>query len=208
MEEPLSPWLDNLPILYPNEPSWNKTEPKVICTSFVFTPMVFCDPTQPPETYTGFQIDLFKATAKELNWTLGKDFTFKCMDWLPQEDDLASNNGSCYMVASAIDVQTFHLARGIKFGNSYLQAGYKIMVASPQSANDPWGFMKAFSWEVWVLLLATALVVPTVAWFVEGMVWGPHRLVSPQDFIDQEQFMLQNLPVCLNSVFPFVLYYF
>ena len=140
--------------------------------------MVFCDPSQPPETYTGFQIDYFKAVALEMGWELGKNYTFKCMDWLPQEDDLASNNGTCYMVASGIDVQTFLIATGIKFGNSFYQAGYRIMIAAQKPSTDPWAFLKAFSWQVWVLLLCTALIVPTMAWFVEGMVWGPHRALD------------------------------
>lgn len=70
---------------------------------------VTCDPTQPPTTYDGYQVELWRRIATELGWGDG-DWFFTCMDWTPMIDDILSADGKCTMAAAGAQ------QRGMPFG--------------------------------------------------------------------------------------------
>ena len=41
-----------------------------------YTPYIFCDARQPPDTYTGYYVELFRALAQRLDWLSDFDSWF------------------------------------------------------------------------------------------------------------------------------------
>jgi len=73
-----------------------------ICIS-PFTPEIYCKPDAPPDTYEGYQVELFTEIARHTDWLSDfRSWTFSCLDWKEMIADLQSPNGTCLVAPSAL----------------------------------------------------------------------------------------------------------
>lgn len=144
-----------------------------ICTS-EYTPIVFCVDREPSQ-YGGYEIELFERVRLQLGWDPSR-FNWSCTDWDSMISSLQAGDGVCDLGVAGIDVNIDYLAEGIIFTFPTLSSGgYRILVPAEQDASATFAFMSAFTWQLWVAIICTMVVVGCILWAVER--WA--NLVPP-----------------------------
>lgn len=79
-------------------PAPNPTRPRA-------QPMVSCEPSEDPSTYTGYVIELFRLLAHELGWREGADWVMRCMPFSDMLSNVLDPDGSCTIAAAGARAQ-------------------------------------------------------------------------------------------------------
>lgn len=135
-----------------------------------------CNASETSDKYDGFAYDLFTAATISLNWADGVNYTINCM----QKDQVISallkgDNATCYMAIGAITVDSELVNQGVLYSWPFYQGGLRILTTSSSGTGGIFSFFNTFTWQLWVLIAGTAIVVPLVGWLAEGVVWGAER---------------------------------
>lgn len=154
---------------------------KEVCISS-WTPMVYCDNTTDPANYTGYQVELFRHVAQELQWA-PESWYFRCMDWTPMLDDLLSDSGTCYLSAAGITVDADLMDEGMMFAWPNYKQGFRVLVSGKFDFGDMWSIFRALHWQVWLGLLITSIGVCFIYFFFEK--WYYH--IRTLEFVKRQQ---------------------
>ena len=157
---PLAPVL---PLPYPNA-----TLPLHVCTSNL-RPMTMCRPGMNSTDFTGFDIELFRQAASELNYEEGIDYVFICMPFGEIITSLATPNdtSTCAMAISAITVNSQREADGIKFSFPYFNENLAVMVPTTVASSNGWGWVSPFTTGLWIITICTAIVFAVSVFIIE-----------------------------------------
>lgn len=137
-----------------------------VCIS-PYTPDVFCNDTEPPETYNGYGLQIFQAIAQRTPWL--RDFgswSYRCMPWDDMIDSISAPNTTDCILTLLVQPEPenkFLPSRPIN------QNGLMILTRRGQALKStglftPFG---AFSWDLWLLLFGSAFLVGGVLWLYD-----------------------------------------
>lgn len=99
-------------------------------------------------------------------------YEFKCMEFTPLENDLFSGgsfgNGTCDMAVNGYSAIPFlEEEKGLTFTWPCTQVGKLILVKAEREAPTMWFFLSAISWQVWIILVITAVLTGVIVWLLE-----------------------------------------
>lgn len=135
-----------------------------------------CSANATSDTFDGFAYDLFTAATISLNWADGLNYTIKCMEKEQVIEALITGDtNSCYMAIGGLKVDSNLIQKGVEYTWAYYQGGLRILTTAATTTGAMWAFLDTFTWQLWVLLVGTAVAVPLFGWLAEGIVWGKER---------------------------------
>ncbi|KAJ9511220.1 hypothetical protein QJQ45_017184, partial [Haematococcus lacustris] len=132
-----------------NEPI--ETKPlRVVCIG-PYEPIVMCDPAGPQESYTGYEVELFRKSAAYLasqghtEW-LPEAYVFNCSDWdyIMADLLLPASQRTCDMAFQGMSATSERIAAGYQFSGPDYASGREIMVFMSLKP-DMWLFLRPFS---------------------------------------------------------------
>ncbi|KAL6748931.1 hypothetical protein V8C86DRAFT_2863839 [Haematococcus lacustris] len=124
-----------------------------------------CDPAGPQESYTGYEVELFRKSAAYLasqghtEW-LPEAYVFNCSDWdyIMADLLLPASQRTCDMAFQGMSATSERIAAGYQFSGPDYASGREIMVFMSLKP-DMWLFLRPFSSTVWLLMFATSAFV-------------------------------------------------
>ncbi|XP_057968310.1 glutamate receptor 3.2-like isoform X2 [Malania oleifera] len=122
--------------------------------------------------FSGFSLDVFDAVTKLLPYQLP-------YEWIPFNgtyDKLVEAVNQKALDAAVGDMQiTSDWCKLTEFSQPYVESGLVIVVpVNSNESQEPWMFMRPFTWGLWSLMAAMSVFTGVVVWFIE------HR--SNEDF--------------------------
>jgi len=124
-----------------------------------------------PETWTGYEVELFKRVAEKLNWPM-EQMEWKCMAWSEVEDKLIAGDGSCDVAAMGLNAWVDYIEEGIVFSWPTYANSLIIVVSDAQQSVNIWAFLDAFEWQLWVVIIVTSFGVGLVVFAVDSWIVG------------------------------------
>ena len=76
---------------------------------------VQCDPKKDQESYTGYQVELWRDVARLAPWLGPDSYFFDCLEWGAMIADLVSPNGTCFAAPAGVDVTIINIKAGLQF---------------------------------------------------------------------------------------------
>ena len=140
-----------------------------ICTTAAL-PVVTCTPGGSALAYSGFEVELFRAAAAVVGWRESTDYSFECSTFAAIAADIVSPNGTCIAAFGAMDVTPSRLQQGVKHTVPTFMNSLSILIYSHVERGSMWAFATAFSWQLWLAVAMTGMVVGVVIWLVEEAV--------------------------------------
>ena len=105
-------------------------------------------------------------------------------DWADLEDHLVAGDGFCD-IAVGMDVLHSYLKQGIVFTWPTFRNGFRVLVSIEKAPPGWFAFTAAFTWEVWVAIVATAIAVGFIVWGIDAFLTRrrrpSHSLDCPSD---------------------------
>ena len=84
--------------------------------------------------------------------------TWKCMDWDVMLDHLKAGDGVCDVAVAGIGTTTELIDAGVSFSWPTYRNGLKIMTVYTEAEQSSiWSFFDAFTTELWIIIVATAI---------------------------------------------------
>lgn len=147
----------------------NNTGALTVCIAD-WAPFVFCQPEfHLPDSYTGFDVEMFRSISKRLGMQEEVDFNFKCIPFSDFESSLTSPQGECDAAIGAITVTNARADLGYKFTYPYYATGLGILVKYDTKQISGWGWLKPFSLSLWIGLILTMILVPLAVFVLEAL---------------------------------------
>eukprot|EP00798_Chlamydomonas_sp_ICE-L_P031620 gene31620-6814_t len=137
-------------------------------------PLSYCDNSTDSTKYTGFSVELFRKLATYNNLTENVDYYFDCVRSSYQKQSLKDPNGTCWSVATGLEIRQENLAE-IQYTWPIGRQGLRILIHYDEP-QDIWFIFSAFELEVWLAMLGTAFATGIVVWALEecsGKLWVP-----------------------------------
>lgn len=150
------------------DPSVNYTaNPLQVCIRDT-PPWARCAENLNQSQWSGFDVQLFRVAAQELNLKEGLEYNFKCVTLSDILEAIAIPDSECDVALGGLAVSPDRQAAGIRFSWPYLQSDLAIIVsASAVEENYGWAWLKPFDTSLWVAIILTILVLPLLIWLVE-----------------------------------------
>ncbi|GAB4818107.1 hypothetical protein N2152v2_005153 [Parachlorella kessleri] len=111
--------------------------------------------------YNGYEIQLFRRAQQLMGWS-NAQLNWSCLPYNEVKDHLAAADGICDIGMAGIGLNIENIDRGLRFSLPTLRGGYKIMIVVQQAGSGAWAFLDAFSWQLWLAIVLTALGVGLV----------------------------------------------
>lgn len=122
-----------------------------------------------PLSYTGHDVELWREIAGELLLDEGVDYLFRCMKFQVLMDELHDPRGNCTFAIGGITVTSARKDEGVGFSYPYWSTALTALVKSTRSAPDGWGFVRPFTWSLWLAILLTLAVFPVLLFVTEWL---------------------------------------
>eukprot|EP00890_Picochlorum_soloecismus_P002632 jgi/Picsp_1/336/NSC_00335-R1_glutamate-gated kainate-type ion channel receptor subunit 5 len=103
-----------------------------ICTS-EWTPSVICSGLGNPLQWSGYEIELFRATMPLMGWTFDM-LDWRCLDW-DEMEDLLINTEECDIFPAGVSPEMRLTDEGVQFSGATMESGLGILTRAEDSAN-------------------------------------------------------------------------
>jgi ABC-type amino acid transport substrate-binding protein len=156
--------------------------PYRVCTINV-PPMAICEVNNTdPSSFSGLSIDYFRDAASLIGWTetdgaspaaAGANETtyyFRCLGvetGTVLREELVPEDGSCDIFVAWTTISAERTELGVQWAVSYYPGSVSILVASTPALEKGWGFFDPFTWDLWVAMGVTAVVLPIIVYSLE-----------------------------------------
>eukprot|EP00887_Chlorella_sp_A99_P004828 scaffold4.g4828.t1 len=117
----------------------------------------------------GHDVELWREIAGELLLDEGVDYLFRCMKFQVLMDELHDPRGNCTFAIGGITVTSARKDEGVGFSYPYWSTALTALVKSTRSAPDGWGFVRPFTWSLWLAILLTLAVFPVLLFVTEWL---------------------------------------
>jgi len=145
-------------------PYFEDKDKLTICTS-EWTPSVICSGLENPLQWSGYEIELFRATMPLMGWTFDM-LEWRCLDW-DEMEDLLINTEECDIFPAGESPEIRLTNEGVQFSGATMESGLGILTRAEDSGTSFWYFFSAMSVAVWLALLGTAVLVGIIVWVFE-----------------------------------------
>ena len=133
-------------------------------------PMSYC-PQNSWSTFSELSIQAFREAAeKDLNWKEGENYKFVCLDLGTSElieKELLPENGTCDAFIASTTITAERTKMGVVWAFPYWTGSIGIMVKSDTSTSSGWAWVQPFTWDLWLALGITVLLLPIVLYLFE-----------------------------------------
>ena len=76
---------------------------------------VLCNAGEPPETFSGYQVELWREVTRRIPWLETDAYFFDCLPYPDMYEDITSPNGTCFAAPLGLDVTIENMKAGIKY---------------------------------------------------------------------------------------------
>jgi ABC-type amino acid transport substrate-binding protein len=80
---------------------------------------------------------------------------------------LTQADSACTAAAAGITITTEREAQGVQFSYPYMKSALGVLVQSNPQSSTGWGFLKPFTWQLWLALLLTLICFPPMVFSLE-----------------------------------------
>lgn len=143
----------------------------IVCT-LERQPMAYCPKANNSTSgFGGLSIQAFREAALDaLGWQEGEDYEFVCLslgtsDVIKQE--LLPENGTCDAFIASTTITTERTEMGVVWAYPYWKGSVGILAQSVPNSSDGWAWTKPFTWELWLALGITVIVLPLIVYGLE-----------------------------------------
>ncbi|PSC76640.1 glutamate receptor [Micractinium conductrix] len=123
--------------------------------------------TYDPADFSGHDVAVVRQAAAVLGLVEEVDWEFRCDSFSTMVKSLTNGSGPCSAVAAGVTITTERESQGIKFSYPYYSSSLSTLVQATTSSGTGWGFIRPFSWTLWLALLITLLVFPLLIFLIE-----------------------------------------
>lgn len=139
-----------------------------------------CSPDDDPSAFTGFDVELFRETARLAGWTesVGSDtkasYRFVCTQgliWPDIVEKLANESlyDECAGAAGEFVQNSARWDMGVHFSTPYYRTGLAVLIKTGGLEFNSWAFMKPFQPSLWIVFIVTIVSVPMIVWVYEQL---------------------------------------
>ncbi|KAL4856215.1 Glutamate receptor 3.6 [Chlorella vulgaris] len=132
--------------------------PIAICTNATSTA---------PASFSGHDVEMIRIAADRLALIEGQDYDFKCVAFSTLVASLTQVDSVCTAAAAGITITTEREAQGVQFSYPYMKSALGVLVQSNPQSSTGWGFLKPFTWQLWLALLITLICFPPMVFSLE-----------------------------------------
>lgn len=159
--------------------------PYRVCTINV-PPMAQCQVNNTdPSSFSGLSLDLWRDAASLVGWSETEEGTsppagtnettyyFVCLGvetGTALEDDLVPEDGDCDVFVAWTTISAERTALGVQWAVPYYSGSISILTVSTPSLEEGWAFFNPFTWDLWVAMGVTAVVLPIIVYILEVFV--------------------------------------
>lgn len=130
-------------------------------------PLVSCDPSQPTDTYSGHDVEMFRLAADKLGLKENQDYYYNCTSFGNFQPSLTTEGGTCDAAMCGISITRERQALGYKYAYPYYATGLGMLVKSGLNESTGWAWLKPFDLSLWIALLLTFFLAPAYVFIIE-----------------------------------------
>ena len=160
-------------------------KPFVVCT-LLREPMAVCSTASNSSTeFTGLSIQAFREIAKDaFNWVEGENYQFACVETGTSPtlyDRVVPEDGDCDAFIASTTITSERQKNGVVFAQGYYGGSIGVVTKSAPKTSSGWAWTRPFTWQLWLALGVTALLLPLIIYLLEVM--SIKRQVSVKDTV-------------------------
>ena len=146
-------------------------KPFIVCT-LPLEPMAYCDRnSNASSSFSGLSIQVFRdISADVLNWKEGEDYQFVCIDTdtpTTLYQRVVPEDGDCDAFIASTTITAERTENGVVWAHPYFDGSIGVVVKSDPKTSNGWAWTRPFTWELWLALGMTALLLPLIIYFLE-----------------------------------------
>ena len=146
-------------------------KPFIVCT-IPLEPMAKCERnSNASSSFSGLSIQVFREVAADvLEWREGEDFQFVCVDTdTPTTlfERVVPADGDCDAFISSTTITAERTEKGVVWAHPYFDGSIGVVTKADPSSSDGWGWTRPFTWQLWLALGLTTLLLPFVVYLLE-----------------------------------------
>jgi hypothetical protein len=136
-------------------------------------PFVRCKPTEDPTTYSGYEIELFRAVATRMGLVETTHYSFSCWDWGDLFNDVYSNASSrtCDIGTPGAVITDKAMEDGLRFGFPTFSSGISVAIRTPEvsrgDSRDIFLEFSPFTPGVWAVFAGAGIFSGLAIFFLE-----------------------------------------
>eukprot|EP00890_Picochlorum_soloecismus_P005115 jgi/Picsp_1/5604/NSC_02963-R1_glutamate delta 2 len=135
-------------------------------------PMAYCPKASNSTSgFGGLSIQAFREAALDaLGWQEGEDYEFVCLSLGTSEvikQELLPENGTCDAFIASTTITTERTELGVVWAYPYWKGSVGILARSVPNSSDGWAWTKPFTWELWLALGLTVIILPLIVYGLE-----------------------------------------
>lgn len=155
--------------------------PMTVCVSSHSKPFTSCIKGD-PDSFGGIEVRIWREAAALSGFSENSAWTFACYPFDAMIQSLAGNSSECDVGIGAIAITEQRIRQGLLFSWSYYSSSLAILVRN----SSPSGFLffSTFSWNLWLAIFMTIIIVPLLLWILEMAGSGQFERWSPMTFAD------------------------
>lgn len=116
---------------------------------------------------------MFREISKDaFGWVEGDNYQFACVDTdtpTTLYERVVPEGGDCDAFIASTTITAERQANGVVFAHAYYQGSIGVITKSTPQSSKGWAWTRPFTWQLWLALGVTALVLPLIVYFLEVM---------------------------------------
>jgi len=160
-------------------------KPFIVCT-IPLEPMAYCNRNSNASTsFSGLSIQVFRDVSTDvLDWKEGEDYQFVCVTTdtpTTLYERVVPGSGDCDAFIASTTITSERTEKGVVWAHPYFDGSIGVVVKSDPQSSNGWAWTRPFTWELWLILGITAMLLPLIVYLLE--VLSIKREVTAKDSV-------------------------
>ena len=149
-------------------------------------PMSLCSmSTNATASFSGISVQTFREVAKDaFGWVEGENYQFACVETGTSTtlyERVVPEDGDCDALIASVTVTSERQEKGVVWAHPYFSGSIGIVTKAEATSSSGWAWTRPFTWQLWLALGLTAMLLPMVIYLLEVM--SIKRRVSMKDAV-------------------------